>query len=140
MKFSYQKATSQSANIFGGKATNILKLYNSGVTIPNGILIDYQPFLEYLDNHRISDDVVKEVIGELKGKDTRIIIRSSANVEDQIGTTMAGVFESRIVSNADCIRNSINEIYKQALSTKVTDYIATQSHESTPEIFDLIYS
>ncbi len=83
----------------GGKAANLNLLYNLDYKIPKTIILSYKLFTDLVE---LTDENISNIIESIdfsiiyaeNGEKTPLICRSSANLEDHISNSMAGIFKS----------------------------------------------
>src|SRR3989338_9969745 len=74
-------------NLFGGKATNLGFLIRNGFNIPQGFCISTK--IKKMDNK-----LENEIIQEFKNLNSKVVVRSSATVEDSKKLSFAGQFDT----------------------------------------------
>lgn len=93
---------------FGGKAANLAKMLQAGLSVPNGIAIGIEAFSE---SGKLSDpDVVSKMLNKAK----LYAIRSSALAEDAEGASWAGQFESFLNIKTEDAIGKIEECHNSA--------------------------
>lgn len=139
---------------FGKKAVNLFKLYSNDVKIPDSYFLSTEVFLKYKKSKKINSNTIQELEKIRKKFNNKIAIRSSATCEDNDNISMAGVFKTVYIENfQDNIEKSIIEIYEQALSNDVLEFLNIHNinHDKTklgliiqplilPDIAGTIYS
>ncbi|MES2970780.1 MAG: PEP/pyruvate-binding domain-containing protein [Patescibacteria group bacterium] len=105
----------------GNKAANLAKMIQNNLPVPMGYVLSTDAFDiagKTAILPKIYLDEVMHAIDELGG---RVALRSSATVEDGENVSMAGVFETHYVINANrnTVRDLIRQAYRQARSSKV---------------------
>lgn len=100
----------------GGKALGLAKLYMNGIKIPNTIVIPTSVNSNTVDI-------------KLPFKSDEYAVRSSANVEDGSKHSFAGMFDSYLGVNEDCLLDAINRVKNSVNNERVKVYIQTNESE-----------
>lgn len=108
----------------GGKAANLVLLKRAGLPVPAGYCIPTGVHDYYLENGSIPDGLVEEISRAKNRLGGKIAIRSSANCEDGTDLSMAGVFQSHYVYDDNNIPTVVEQIYQQAHSSEVDNFMA----------------
>lgn len=128
----------KSINI-NGKAGNLNKLYND-FTIAKGFIITNDLFLEFLKNNNISlqdkhtnikNKIMKAIFPNekqlldyfKKNKYKKVIVRSSASIEDGNNFSFAGQFESYINTDIDSLIINIKKCWASQFENNVEMYL-----------------
>ncbi len=147
-----QLLNSNDCKEYGRKASNLGEAVSKGLLIPQGFALSYQDFDEFFDNNSIQYQPSKYITHgpELRGRImegtfskgfheeliSRIVevqqntgchsfvVRSSASIEDDGNSSMAGMFESYLkLSAIDEIEEAVRKCYCALYSDRVLDYV-----------------
>ncbi|MFL0245670.1 PEP/pyruvate-binding domain-containing protein [Candidatus Clostridium stratigraminis] len=121
MKFAYSFSdiTNEALDFAGGKGNSLSRMYNAGITVPNGFVILSTAFENNMLKAQARSDIKKclEVLS-----DSTFAVRSSALSEDSAKTSFAGEFESVLdVAKAD-VFPAIKKVAASAKSERVSEY------------------
>ena len=114
----------------GRKAISLCYLKKSGFNVPEGYCVTDDIYKFYLENKKLPLGFVEEVLSIKRQLGNRVIIRSSADVEDGDTLSMAGIFESKFVLEDNKLEKAIIEIFEQANSKEVHDYLLMNNIKS----------
>jgi len=121
MKFAYSFSgiTNESFDFVGGKGSSLCKMYNAGLSIPNGFVILSTAF----ENNKLKAEARSNIEKCLEAlPDSTFAVRSSAISEDSEKTSFAGEFESVLnVKRAD-VFSAIETVASSAESERVNEY------------------
>jgi len=82
------------AEVAGGKAANLAKMMQAGLPVPNGFVVTIDAY-KLSNNGTISEQLAEEIHTAYHTLNaTLVAARSSANMEDMIGSSMAGQYET----------------------------------------------
>lgn len=121
-------------SLVGGKGFSLCKLANSGFAVPTGFILTTRAFDIYSKWQYRNSPKKKKAIDKIKSaitgrldvlqlKEKRLVIRSSANVEDSLTTSFAGQFKTIInVKGLKGVMSAIESIYSSTFSDKVENY------------------
>ena len=123
--------------LIGNKAYRLHQLVGK-YSVPSGFIITTKAYDEWLLNKKLP---VRSILKYLKyfrettfRNDPRIIVRSSATVEDTVDRSFAGVFNSFSELQTDEeVLNSIKKVFETATSKEVLDFI-TEKGKNMKEI------
>ena len=101
----------------GGKAANLFLLKKLGFNVPSFVSLPFQTLTETVNYQLIADDVEVYFSNE-----TRLAVRSSANVEDHGNHSFAGQFESLLFVEKKDLAAAIKTIFESAKSAQVKTY------------------
>lgn len=120
----------------GGKARNLFRLNEIGLTVPEWIVIpqeallqivpaelqqDYAKVITFIDNYTITETVINAIVA--KFSDTVFFaVRSSAIDEDGSDFSFAGQFESYLFVPKEQLADKIKQVWKSAFSERVYQY------------------
>lgn len=137
----------------GRKAANLVKMKEVGLPVPDGYCILDDAHAHYIENGTLPDRLVQEIVRAKNILGGKIAIRSSANCEDGATLSMAGVFRSQYVLRDEDIQTAVEQIYEQARSEEVDQFMAIHGKSSKdvkmglviqkliePEIAGVIYT
>ncbi|MGG7165286.1 PEP/pyruvate-binding domain-containing protein [Clostridium ihumii] len=142
--------SSNDAEKYGSKASILGELMFNGIRVPNGFAISNEVFIKYMEYNNIeftiddclsrNEKICSEIINgefpeflEQKLKEVfdksqlgnRYIVRSSALCEDNMVSSMAGMFSSFInLSSFHEVITCIKKCYASAFSDKIIAYIS----------------
>ncbi|MFY9309033.1 MAG: PEP/pyruvate-binding domain-containing protein [Bacteroidia bacterium] len=121
----------------GGKARNLYRLKEIGLSVPEWIVIPqeelsqmvpmeiqaapYSQIAAYIDNLSIADTFIKDIITHF-GDSLFFAVRSSAIDEDGSDFSFAGQFESHLFVAKEQLADSIKKVWKSAFSERVYQY------------------
>lgn len=116
--------------LLGGKGFEISKLAVIGLNIPKGFIITSGVFDKWIRSYfgkigqrrmpKAVEDQIRAKINQIEG---RLIVRSSANIEDSKNNSFAGQFKTMInIRGANSVMNSVNQIYNSVFDEKVLEY------------------
>lgn len=118
----------------GGKAKNLFFLKESGINVPDFVVIPQEVLLAILvnentiegriqaiDNFTIPDTFLTEVTQQFKDT-TYFAVRSSAIDEDSAEFSFAGQFESYLFVTKELLADKIKKVWKSAFSQRVVEY------------------
>lgn len=130
--FSLDEVTEEAIPRIGRKAANLVLLRKAGLPVPPGYCITTDIYDYFIENGKLPDDFVSQIIQIKKNLEGRIAIRSSANCEDGPELSMAGVFQSHYVYEDESIAIAIEQIFNQARSREVAQFMAIhdKAHKS----------
>lgn len=130
--FSLDETAEATISRIGRKAANLALLKRAGLPVPPGYCITTDIYDYFIENGKLPDDFVSQIIQIKKILGGRIAIRSSANCEDGPELSMAGVFQSHYVYEDESIAIAIEQIFNQARSREVAQFMAIhdKAHES----------
>lgn len=110
MKYLIHDFNTVEKNDFGGKANNLIFLKNNHFNVPNFCVIPYRTLIEVMpDTTNKLDELVEECYNFyhscVASGAKHVVVRSSANIEDNALFSFAGQFESYLKLGYQ-IRNS----------------------------------
>jgi len=105
-----------SSNLIGGKAKSLVFLKEKGFNVP-----DFVVFTE-LEIENLSEDEVSHKLSHFND-DTLFAVRSSANLEDGIHHSFAGIFNTELFIKKSNVHKTIQRIFHQKYSETVTTYL-----------------
>lgn len=108
----------------GGKAAHLVLLKKAGLPVPDGFCVATDAYDYYTEHGELPTGLVQEVVTVMDTLGGHVIIRSSANCEDGESISMAGVFQSFQVDKGEQVASSILQIYEQARSDEVAQFLA----------------
>ncbi len=115
--------------MFGGKASNLGKLRQAGLPVPDGFCVTTEAYDCYVQTGALPPDLIPQLELMRKQLGGRVAVRSSANCEDGEELSMAGVFQSYYVGENDDIQKAVEKVYSQARSSEVAEFMALHSKE-----------
>lgn len=110
---------------FGGKATNLAKMLQSGLPVPDGFAVGLDAFGS---EGTLLDEGKAKLTSSLK-PDVLYAVRSSALAEDADGASWAGQFESFLDTKAEGVLAKIEECHNSA-KARAHAYASSQSDSS----------
>lgn len=121
-------------NKIGGKAKNLLKMYEHGLAIPKFLILTQVTNPEYdvaltIDNLDGIYDFKDSLSVKIKfyfGDDYRLAVRSSAIAEDGMDNSFAGMFETKLNVVDELLEEAILDVMKSASSQRVKKYCEQQ--------------
>lgn len=108
-----------SKELVGGKAFNLSILKSKGFNVPHGFVLT-TVFTESKNREKIWAEINSS--GKFK-TDRKYAVRSSANVEDNIGHSFAGQFESFLNIKSEKIFEKVSEVIKSSEKESVIKYV-----------------
>lgn len=108
----------------GGKGSNLVRLSKAGLPVPAGFCVTDSAHDYFLQKGHLPENFVNDIVDIKRSLGGKVAIRSSANCEDGVTLTMAGVFQSHYVYDDDDIACVVEQIYRQARSDEVGDFMA----------------
>lgn len=114
----------------GGKAANLILLRRAGLPVPAGYCIPTNVHEQYMEHGSIPEGLVAEITEAKRLLGGKVALRSSATCEDGSQLSMAGVFESIYIYDDKQIAASIEQIYNQAHSKDVENFMALHGKSS----------
>jgi phosphohistidine swiveling domain-containing protein len=105
------------ASTVGGKATNLAKLLQAGLPVPNGIAVGLGAFSE---DGSLSDEAKQQIAQHLK-QDILYAVRSSALAEDAEGESWAGQFETYLDTKPEDVLAKV-ELCHNSAKSRATAY------------------
>ena len=106
-----------SSHLIGGKAKSLVFLKEKGFNVP-----DFVVFTEHEIEH-LSEEEVSEKLSQFHDN-TFFAVRSSANLEDGIHHSFAGIFNTALFVKKSDVYKTIQKVFHQKLSETVTTYLA----------------
>lgn len=104
----------------GGKARQLYTLKKMGLPVPNWVVIPHAYFL-LNDNQNSTANISQEILSHF-GEDTMLAVRSSANMEDGLSHSFAGLFDSVLYVKASDLQAAIHKVFASAPSERVHSY------------------
>lgn len=117
--------------LVGGKAFNLDILLKNGAPVPDGVTISTDAHDYYLEHGAFPAGLVGEIEAIRNQLGGSVAVRSSANLEDSEDLSMAGVFSSLYLRPDQDIAAGIAEIYTQAHSREVAEYLVLHNVAAT---------
>ncbi|MTK13408.1 MAG: phosphoenolpyruvate synthase [Clostridiaceae bacterium] len=121
MKFAYNFSdiTNEALGYAGGKGSSLCRMYNAGITVPNGFVI----LAEAFENNELKKEAHLDIEKCLEMlPEGTFAVRSSALSEDSAKTSFAGEFESVLdVARVD-VFSAIEKVAASAKSERVSEY------------------
>ncbi|MBI2663316.1 hypothetical protein HYX15_02170 [Candidatus Woesearchaeota archaeon] len=102
--------------IFGNKARNLSILTNQGISVPRGIAVSYEQYLNYLKSGVLNKDFENELFQKLETYSEQFAVRSSANVEDSGQRSYAGQFKTILDVSKRRIPEAIKQVYDSGIN------------------------
>lgn len=121
--YSFSDLSNPELSCVGGKAFNLIKLSQAGFFVPRGYVVKTTVHDYYLKNHQLPPGLIQEIITAKKDLHGCIALRSSANYEDGDKLSMAGIFTTVYLEDDSKIEPAIKQIYDQAHSEEVKNYL-----------------
>lgn len=105
-------ALSEASNgmLYGGKASNLAKLIQAQLPVPNGLAVGLSAFEE----NGVLKESSKKKIAELIASDKLYAVRSSALAEDAEGASWAGQFETFLDTRASDVIAKVEDCHNSA--------------------------
>lgn len=127
------KANEGKETIYGKKIGVLSKLVANGVNVPDGY---YFTIDSNNSSQAKSNSYLEEILSNLKKtKDTRLIVRSSMSLEDQISHQFPGIFLSqKDVCNFDELKLAVRNCIKSKKSELALRYVDTLKSVSLHEM------
>ena len=124
----------------GGKARNLFRLKELGLTVPNWIVIpqevllqlvpesfhtaDYATIVDFIRQLEIPEHYLTQILSEFPDS-TYFAVRSSALDEDGSDFSFAGQFESHLFVTKENLAENIRKVWISAFSDRVSQYRST---------------
>jgi phosphohistidine swiveling domain-containing protein len=134
---SYTQPDLAKEHTIGGKARNLYRLKEIGLTVPEWVVIPqeelfkivptdiqngtYDTIITFIDNFSISESFISEVLTNFTDA-TFFAVRSSAIDEDGSDFSFAGQFESHLFVSKANLAENIKKVWKSAFSERVYQY------------------
>jgi|TARA_B100001971_G_C18267064_1_gene594126 pyruvate,water dikinase len=113
----------------GGKAFNLYRLKSHKFNVPDFFLKSSNEI-----NKTSIDNIEKEIKEKIIRDDSEYIIRSSANVEDNIQNSFAGMFESKRIIHKNNFKNELVKVMESSKSQRVISYIKSKRIRTKPKL------
>jgi phosphohistidine swiveling domain-containing protein len=108
----------------GNKAQNLRTLSRLGYRVPLTYVITWEAYEAYVQNDVSLIERLRQELTRILLPTQRYAVRSSANIEDQLGQSFAGQFKSVLdVQGVDQVLQSTWSIWATAHSARVHDYL-----------------
>lgn len=121
----------------GGKAKNLFRLKETGINMPQFLVIpqevltallpeeskywDYKTIASFIQQIPVSQNIIEDIVSNFPG--TRYFaVRSSAADEDSAGFSFAGQFESYLFVAKENLADKIKSVWCSAFSERVIEY------------------
>lgn len=101
--------------LVGGKAVNLSILKKIGLNVPEGFIVPFTFYEQYLQTGSINPDLIIKIINSFhNGK--HLAVRSSANIEDSLRLSYAGQFHTslNIINGSEGLEQAVKETYNSA--------------------------
>jgi pyruvate,water dikinase len=138
MKYISDQEKSAGKNlVIGGKAKNLFRLVEIGMTVPKFVVIpqevlislvpeeiqnsDYKKIIDFIRPIEIPKNSIDEILAEFS-ETTYFAVRSSAIDEDGSEFSFAGQFESHLFVTKENIAEKIKSVWTSAFSERVFEY------------------
>lgn len=125
--YSFNEVDETIMSKIGGKGANLVRLKKAGLPVPAGFVVTTDVHDYFLENGRLPDGLVDEIIKAKQTLGGKVAIRSSANCEDGVQLSMAGVFKSDYVYEDGEVSNTVEEIFGQSRSSEVAQFMGIHS-------------
>lgn len=113
-------------DIWGGKATALYKLIQSGVTVPKGFVISsecYDLYMAGLLNIELFEQDFREIYEScFSGAENNLIFRSSANIEGSEEVPCCGVFDSCVYDCSCSFFENVRRVWESVCYQQSLDY------------------
>jgi len=140
----------ESTDFMGGKAKNLVKLNENYFNVPNFIVFSNSFFLNLIQSHGskvIFDEMLHDIeksklrlIEILSSKDVKqaindeldcendelFAVRSSGNLEDSSSSSFAGIFDSYLNIEEDCIAEKVVQCWLSIFKKSVIEYLGSR--------------
>jgi phosphohistidine swiveling domain-containing protein len=127
----FENITANGIESIGGKAKNLVTMYQAGLPVPAGYCVTYESYIDYSKSGEINTHLIDEIVDAKAKLGGKVAIRSSGNCEDGSELSMAGVFETFYVEDDASIVDAVKAIYEQASSETVKEFM--QLHDKTTD-------
>lgn len=105
------------ANQLGSKTVNLKKLFDAGFKVPSFVAVPSSVVVDLIDaSGKVNQKKMEELVRELKSNfpAKSYAVRSSALIEDNAESAMAGQFRTKLDVRIDGLVPAIEEVLKQA--------------------------
>lgn len=125
-KIQYLDMLDNDVDIWGGKATALFKLIQSGVTVPKGVVISSECYELYMAG-KLNVDLFEQNFREIYENcfletDNNLIFRSSANVEGNGDFPCCGVFDSYLYDSSCSFFENVRKVWESVRYQQSLDY------------------
>lgn len=107
----------------GEKAANLIRLSSAGLPVPPGYCVPVDAHDYYIQTGNLPEGLIAEITVAKNQLGGKIAIRSSANCEDGLDLSMAGVFQSYYVYKDEEISSAVKQIFDQCRSEEVEQFM-----------------
>lgn len=108
---------------FGGKVNGLLQLIKLGCLVPEFYVIPNNLLVEIVNNHSILNEVLNNWKKEnLIVKSDLFAVRSSAEIEDGVSKSFAGLFKTELNCSFLDLENAIISVYDGFIKTSKLNY------------------
>ena len=112
----------------GTKSYNLFLMGDYGIRVPRLTVLSEIDFEDW--DNATREEIVKYITSQLERFSSKVIIRSSANMEDGESFSFAGVMESAIINDPSQIPEALNIIKDSLSSSKLIEYLRLNKIES----------
>lgn len=132
MKYLINKLTNKlDSSQLGGKSYNLLFLKESGINVPDFLIIPPSIYHEWHKNGLLPQDFCLELKEKLKSKEESLFsIRSSMNLEDGEKDSFAGILETYLYIEKNAIEEHIIKCFQSLGNERVTTYLKEKNLNS----------
>ncbi len=117
----FEQINTEDVGRYGGKGVGLARLAQHGLAVPPGAVLEAGAYNEFVATGTISEQVLDDVTQLADSLGGNVALRSSATIEDGEAASLAGVFETHYIRNADReqLRDTLSAMYAQAASAEV---------------------
>ncbi len=112
--------------LWGGKALALSRLGNNGFTIPDTLVISSEIYRAYvqqtLDMQQFESEISAAIHQFFPNRTSKLIFRSSANIESSTNAMCCGVFESIVHDPGHTFSESIRSVWNSTQSPAALGY------------------
>ena len=109
-------------HLTGVKSYNLSISARNNLKISKGFVITTEIFDKYQKEKKLNFEEILKVFNDTFDSEDKIIVRSSANFEDNENHSFAGIFESYLNTNISNLEENIIKIYDSVYSKKALNY------------------
>ena len=116
----FRKIQDVQTDDFGNKAINLCKLTSLGISVPDGICLDYGYFEAYVAKNESYKPKIREIVsyvGQFLDSKDGWVVRSSSEIEDSDDYSSAGVFKSVHIESINLLEQAIEEVLNSSFNS-----------------------
>lgn len=116
--------------VIGGKASNLIALKGFGFNVPKFSCINSSHFVDFLLTGKLSEETLKQVAEVCNDLKFPVAVRSSANIEDGIDNSFAGMFSTYLnLNSVKEVIDAIEKVWQETFSIEVKGYCSSHGLE-----------